>query len=1318
MTGDGENSKRQHRYRRWLLALPALLIVALLAGLVPVNVGFLKGYVEELVYDKSKLELALEGPVVIRLGPSPLVRTGAITLASEGETDFIRIDGAFARLRLAKLFQAKVHATEARISGAQLDYCALLHPRTKGGGRVLSGLLEADNLEIRDARVFCSRHDDWPQLTLDQVAGSVCPVEPGNAVGSGNIDGLPVELSATLGGIDNIFAKRDFPIDLKIIADTVSVDARGALVGLGRKTAVEFSTVAWTKELGELIEQLVDIELPRLGELNAKAEFRAEGGRVGIVGLDGTLGQSRFDAFDASLVTGGDRPALTLRGAAGVIDTGPFMPEGAGNRSGDVDLSKLVGMLGRIDADAEVAVNRIAGLPLPIGGVNLDATLSDSLLTIDRLDFSSGNTALNASARFDATRDCPALDMSASFADFNTGLFDDVLSVPETLDINADNVSIEASSCGLLLSEHLQSLQATVATNDSVVSLGEAIPPVAIDSASFRVQPGKRSRFSGSGRFKGDQVRLDIAAGSLQELLGTESWPLDADASSAGASAAVRGRAQFTEAGPSLRVNVDLSAERAGALGSFLPIDPESELPVMFAASVSLDDTSLVGRDIEASVGESSVRGNAAWHYSAPQEFVELELHSPILRLERLADAVRKPQGDEPARDTAKREELFVPSVNLDLQIDKVTTRYVDLEALEITGKIRDGLIDDARVNALVEGDLSLTGKLDVDLRQLPATASADVSATNVQVGRLLARAGVADNFNIAADSLELEMSTSGSTPEELLVNVHLSTVLENFEWLVPRDLAGANEEDYYEVQLGYVTLDSAPGERTIAWSRGRVQGVDVGLRLNLPSLDEVFGDEPEFPIRMAAFADHSVMIIEATFDRSAGSESRTHAVLSGAVFDEIPTVDDIVPPLPDYQLSSDVVIGNGRISMPDIEFTAGDSKVAGSFSLNAGERPQVDLALESPLLVIEDLQYFVRQVELLLAATKEVVDIESAGAEDDAEEAAEPSGVVDEAYAIKEGVLPKINRAVAAVKSRADLNVEISIDDLQNRGMSIGSAEVTLNADERALDLSPFRIRLPDGKGGVDLDYGWTETDGFVDMHFRAHASGVSYGGLLRTINPESKTEGVLYLDADLSASARRDPNLGVLSQLLDNANGHIEVGAWPQDVDSSALDLWTANLIFALLPIGGSDSRLNCIVARFEGKDGLMKAKTALMDTTTTVIRARGTLDFATDTVNLLVTPQAKREKLFSASTPVRVNGPIADLSIGVEPIGFFGTLVKWYTFYIYVPFKWLTGERFPEDGTATCYDKMDWELTPEMHEYFLERDFTSPPPEALDD
>ena len=138
-----------------------------------------------------------------------------------------------------------------------------------------------------------------------------------------------------------------------------------------------------------------------------------------------------------------------------------------------------------------------------------------------------------------------------------------------------------------------------------------------------------------------------------------------------------------------------------------------------------------------------------------------------------------------------------------------------------------------------------------------------------------------------------------------------------------------------------------------------------------------------------------------------------------------------------------------------------------------------------------------------------------------------------------------------------------------------------------------------------------------------------------------------------------------------------------------------------------------MNCLVARLDFEDGVAETNTALLDSTDTIIRGRGTIDLAQSELDLLVAPQAKREKFFSMSTPVKVTGPFDDFQIDVETGGLFGTAMKWWMNLIYVPYKWLTGERFPADGSPTCFNAMDWDLTPELHDYLLRRDFSAPPP-----
>ena len=56
--------------------------------------------------------------------------------------------------------------------------------------------------------------------------------------------------------------------------------------------------------------------------------------------------------------------------------------------------------------------------------------------------------------------------------------------------------------------------------------------------------------------------------------------------------------------------------------------------------------------------------------------------------------------------------------------------------------------------------------------------------------------------------------------------------------------------------------------------------------------------------------------------------------------------------------------------------------------------------------------------------------------------------------------------------------------------------------------------------------------------------------------------------------------------------------------------------------------------------------------------------------------------------------VTGPFDDFEAGLAPGGFLTTMIRWYYNLIYVPWKWLTGEKFPPDGISTCYNAMDWE------------------------
>ncbi len=233
--------------------------------------------------------------------------------------------------------------------------------------------------------------------------------------------------------------------------------------------------------------------------------------------------------------------------------------------------------------------------------------------------------------------------------------------------------------------------------------------------------------------------------------------------------------------------------------------------------------------------------------------------------------------------------------------------------------------------------------------------------------------------------------------------------------------------------------------------------------------------------------------------------------------------------------------------------------------------------------------------------------------------------------------------------------------------------------------------------------------------LRFRFRHSGWPTALLLRLSDPFFEDEGLASLDVNLMADTAWEPDIPALELLLRHADGYIDAAVWPERADADLIVLWTANLVFALLPAPTVDgkSRLNCVVAAFEADNGVLKANTAIIDSTETIVRGRGSINLNEGERDLLVTPQAKREKFLSASTPIRVTGPLNSFEVGVVPGGLLGTAMKWYTSLVYVPYKWVTGKRFPADGVATCLDAMRYETTPQLDEYLRARDFSKPPP-----
>jgi hypothetical protein len=243
---------------------------------------------------------------------------------------------------------------------------------------------------------------------------------------------------------------------------------------------------------------------------------------------------------------------------------------------------------------------------------------------------------------------------------------------------------------------------------------------------------------------------------------------------------------------------------------------------------------------------------------------------------------------------------------------------------------------------------------------------------------------------------------------------------------------------------------------------------------------------------------------------------------------------------------------------------------------------------------------------------------------------------------------------------------------------------------EQGRLSVDPLTLDIPGGL--VDLAFTLEPTDEDVAFSTRANIERLDYGYLARRIDPETAVAGLISLDVDVST---RGPGMATL---MHDSNGHIDFAIWPEGINASLFDLWATNLLFQVLPLldPGATSQVNCLVARFQLKDGIMQPSAVLVDTTRVQATAKGNIDFRSREVDLQLVPRSKRPQMFSAETPLQVQGAFSDFSVGVSPGALLGTTVKIITSPVVVPFQWVFTTRPPADGEAAC--RRVWGRSPE--------------------
>lgn len=344
-------------------------------------------------------------------------------------------------------------------------------------------------------------------------------------------------------------------------------------------------------------------------------------------------------------------------------------------------------------------------------------------------------------------------------------------------------------------------------------------------------------------------------------------------------------------------------------------------------------------------------------------------------------------------------------------------------------------------------------------------------------------------------------------------------------------------------------------------------------------------------------------------------------------------TLPDTPPYSTDGQVSAELKGENGATyHYRDFNGRIGDSDIHGDLTYVAGEpRPRLSGSLVSNQLLFTDL------APLIGADSNEQKQARGS-------DARQPAGKVLPVEEFRTERWQTMDADVRVRGKRIVHNEELPISDLDAR----------VQLENGQLNLTPLKFGMAGGTLEADIALNGANTP--LQGKARVKARGLRLKDLVPDFEPMQTSLGELNGDADLTGTGNS------VAALLGSADGQMQLVINDGTVSRSLMEiagLNVANYLIARM-FGDEEVQIHCAVADLRFDKGSMTTPIFVIDTENALIEVDGTVNFATEELDLDIDPESKGLRIFSLRSPLYVRGTFADPRPGVHagPLALRGT------------------------------------------------------------
>jgi uncharacterized protein involved in outer membrane biogenesis len=1258
------------RSRRWLLAISLVLALLAVLAIVAIALG--------ISLDASRWRDAAANQASQVIG-RPVALHGAMRLTLgrrlQLKLEDVRVAGAagFEASELAALREVAVGFDfldllrgVARPRSVEVAHAVLnLERPAEGRGNWAANAprptgvapLELDFGDLHIQRASVNYHDarsgQRRSAELQEIQASSAADGALRVSLRGRVDtGPELDLKLTGGPLRLPFDAAPWPYTLEVRAESGRLHATGAFDAGQGELRAEFEA---TLDQPALLGRALGLEWHELDAMSLRGAARARADEIELGALRGTLAGSEVSGA-LSLILSGPRPRLGGTLQFGELDPGPWIAAldaaprtGAGARWRSLALRDPL----PFDTELELRVGRVLGLPLEVR----DATIAlhgDAAGLRAPLSASVSGVQLAGELKLVSSAEPPALSLELATREQARGAVARVRWVAQGVEGSIGSLELRLSGRGATLGEWARDLEAQL----TATGISASLPAVAarrpthlhVDRLNLRAGRGERLRGEARAVLGGEPVAISLQGGRLTELQATGRLPIELSASSAPATLRLATELHAGSGAGTAPVRFDLRAPRSGGLARWLGVAPDSTLPVQLSGRLGLGPGTWRVDDARLALGRTRLDLEASGARAPAHALTQVRVRGgPIDLPELLSLRSAAAQGaGGPALPGAGA------STDVQVELQQVALGSTTLHELRGTARLRNGVLLPARFSARLN-DTAIEGVAEADLRAAP-WARLEVSAREIELGPLLRDLGVADGTITGhADSLQATLRVWGREPREWIDGAELKARVSGGRLA----LRASPQRPEAELQLREATLALPPGGVLALHLDGSVEDLPMLAELRGGTLAQMLSERGTLPLLVSVQALQTRVLLEGTATLPLGGTTDLQLKASGERLDRLDRVLPIeLPAWGPWSITGPLRVSREGVQTQGLELRVRDSLMhaEGRIDLRA-TRPELELRLRSPRLALEDFPLPLRDTSMREG----------------------PRRPMDATRTVAEHA----DRLLAARWLRTfDARIDTQADAVIGSGGEVATAQLRAQLKGGRLHVGPARLALPGGSIRASLS-GEAKPDS-LDFAIAADFDRFDYAFLP---GQGAGSGGLLSMNMQLHGNAP------TMTSMPLHARGQVDLAAWPDDLRSSAFDLWSANLLLRVITLAAPTAppRLNCLVGRFDFHDGIVREDRLIVDTTEVRILGDGEVDLASGELAFVFRPRAKGFAMFNLQQPLRVTGTVSEQRIGLDPRDTPEALAR----LVFSPILWLferwTLGPLPRDGADVCTDPL---------------------------